>query len=285
MTSDTGQATLSEITEYRWKDHGERAARLFAWIPEWANSKIPENEEMAGETAHAIAVFLADKSSKLLNLNSDSKDDDPRITVGEVNPNIVSSYTQAITPFLAAMVGDTSETSAFEPLDALDGPMPRSYAIFSVLGSDATSSRELGAAIVNLSEQYLDQVSAALKAYPISVESVNTDVRRAAQLLGLAMATGIQSPDSSPLIFNAEIAETELNYALALTSANPMNEDIDAKYFRDNALIEPEKVRQEFGEAAWDEYSGMLSRYVARSDELRAFSSLFSQTMAIIARR
>jgi len=67
---------------------------------------------------------------------------------------------------------------------------------------------------------------------------------------------------------------------LARTTLSEPNEDIDARYFgADGKLLPPEYVREHSGEAAWGEYSGMLGRYVARSNSLIGIGNQFSEEL------
>lgn len=162
--------------------------------------------------------------------------------------------------------------------------MPRTHATFTVLGSDGEASLDLGTAIVKLADRYREALAVTLKANSVRTDAVDAEVVRVAQLFGLATASGLRAPESSPHIFNAEVAQTEIDCTLAQASVAGPNEDIDRKYFGDNGrtLMQPESVRQQLGEAAWGEYSGMLGRYVARSSSLIDVAGVFSETFSNI---
>ncbi|GAS88993.1 hypothetical protein [Mycolicibacterium brisbanense] len=278
VASATGQQFLKDVTIFKWKDHGARVAHLFTWVPEWSTASVPTERQAAADTAYGIVTFLADTAPTLLKLD---KANNGNVTVGDINPAIVESYTNAVIPFLGAMVGDPGNVAGFQPLDPLDSTMPRTFAAFTVLGTTATSSADLGAAIVNLTDHYREVLANSLAANPVDDNSISTQVARLAQLFGLAFASELKAPASSPYIFDPEVVRTELDYTLARATIVGPNEDVDRRYFDvGGKLLAPEYVRQHLGEAAWAEYSGMLSRYVARSNSLNGVDSKFSDQLS-----
>ncbi len=103
VTGPDGQAFLRDITTASWDDDGHRAAELFAWVPRDAQSTDRAAATRAGQTAHAIASFLADEREK--------------IAGAPANPALWQAFAQSLVPYLGAMVGDESGVVGFEPLD------------------------------------------------------------------------------------------------------------------------------------------------------------------------
>ena len=88
--------------------------------------------------------------------------------------------------------------------------------------------------------------------------------------ISLAAAAGVRSLDPNAN-WGQGTAQTELNYVFARSSATGPNADIAAKYFtNDNELMSPSRVRLQFGEAAWADYSAMLSAFTSRIPNQRA---------------
>ncbi|WP_167838015.1 hypothetical protein, partial [Mycolicibacterium sp. NCC-Tsukiji] len=74
-----------------------------------------------------------------------------------------------------------------------------------------------------------------------------------------------------PSNWSQGIEETELNYLFARATATGPNADISPKYFTNNSeLMSPSHVRLQFGEAAWAEYSAMISAFTSRIPDQRA---------------
>lgn len=276
VASAAGQQFLKEVTIFRWRDRGAKVAHLFSWVPEWSAAETPTKRRAAADTAYAIANFLANTAPTLLNLDNAGNG---HVTVGDINPAIVESYADAVIPFLGAMVGDSENSTGFQPLDQLDSSMPRTFAMLTVLESVDSSSADLGAAILKLTDQYRAALANSL-ADNSAPNNVSARAIRLAQLFGLAFSSGLKAPDSRPYVFNPEVARTEIDYTLARATIAGPNDDIDRRYFgTDGKLLAPEYVRQHSGEAAWAEYSGMLGRYVARSNSLIGIGGEFSDEL------
>lgn len=275
VASADGNSFLKQISTYHWDDRGAAAANLFTWIPEWAGSPDSHRQEVAGQTAYTVATFLGNESPSLLNIEMDQ--DSQHLTIGDVNPTLVATYTNTVIPYLGSTVGDEPLPRGFKQLDSLDSSMPRTYSMLSVLSTDEASSAKLGQAILELIKGYQKVITDELQSN--DNDAANSATLKLARLVGLASSSGITPPESEPLSFNIGDEQTELDFILARASATGPNSDITPRFFSgDNSLMPPGLVRTRLGEAAWEEYSGMLSRYVARSNDLRNISNSFAHT-------
>jgi len=264
-----GQEFLKSVSTYQWGAQSGRITAWFQWIPGAASAPNPDDRSRAAETSHTIAAFLADNADSLQQL-------------GSVNPALTQSYTMAVIPYLGALVTKDPLTPQFSPLDALDGTMPKTRILLSVLGSDPTSSLILGQAIDRQIARYQDDLSEAVRRQPTAPAVTNEPVLAIARLFALAGTAGVRSPDPN-VNWSQGIEETELNFIFARATAAGPNADIPPKYFTNgNALIPPSRVRLQFGEAAWADYSATLSAFVSRAPNQRAAIDEFNRMCSII---
>ncbi len=264
-----GQAFLKSISTYQWGDQSGRITAWFQWIPGAASAPNPDDRARAAETSHTIAAFLADNADSLQQL-------------GSINPALTQSYTMAVVPFLGSLVTKDPLTPQFPPLNALDDAMPKTRTLLSVLGSDPTSSLILGQAIDRQIARYQDDLSEAVRRQPTEPAVTNEPALAIARLIALAGTAGVRSPDPNAN-WSQGIEETELNFIVARATAAGPNADIPPKYFTNgSALMPPSRVRLQFGEAAWADYSAMLSAFVSRISNQRAAIDEFNRMCSII---
>ncbi|WP_338769940.1 hypothetical protein V7968_06675 [Nocardia vulneris] len=138
----TSDDLLDQLMSHRWKTKDSTVGNLFAWIGSDAGSSDAATSTRAGESATMLARYVADHSSKLLNV------DGPRTSaVGEVNPELVQSLAVAFTPYLRDLAGASPEFvtsrgfTAPDPLGNLQ--RPKAQNIFAVIDSGATSALDL----------------------------------------------------------------------------------------------------------------------------------------------
>ena len=259
-----GQQFLKSISAYQWGDQSNRVTAWFQWIPGAATGPNPDDRALAAKTSHTIATFLADNADSLKQL-------------GSANPALTQSYAMAVVPYLGSLVAKDPLTPAFSPLDALDSAMPKTRGLLSTLATDPTSSLILGQAIDRQVARYQDQLSEAVRHRPAVPNAIADPVLSIARLISLAAAAGVRSLDPNAN-WGQGTAQTELNYVFARSSATGPNADIAAKYFtNDNELMSPSRVRLQFGEAAWADYSAMLSAFTSRIPNQRAAIDEFNR--------
>jgi hypothetical protein len=260
LTGPNGNQFLRDISTYKWGAGSGRVTELFTWIPRNATSPDVQKRTTAGETAHAIAGFLADRSNDLSGDKS----------IGVVNPQLTQTYTDVVIPYLGAMVGDDAGTSGFQPLDGLDGPMPRTAAVFGVLRTDSTAGSRLADAVGRAADNYENQFADSAATNPTSGGAdSNADLLRAARLLGLASAAGLHGSDGAT--FQPGDAVADLQFRIAARSVTGPNIDVPQQYFKsDGALMSPQDVRARAGEFGWEDYTGKLGAYLAKFPSLAA---------------
>jgi len=263
-----GQEFLKSVSTYKWGDQSGRVTSWFQWIPAAATGPNPDDRARAAETSHTIAAFLADNADSLQHL-------------GTTNPALTQSYTMAVVPYLGSLVTKDPLTAQFPPLDALDSTIPKTRNLLTVLATDPTSSLILGQAIDRQVARYQDDLSEAVRRHPTSSE-IDEPMLRIARLIALAATANVRSIDPNSN-WSQGIEETQLNYILARASANAPNADISPRYFtRDGELMSPSRVRLQFGEAAWAEYSAMISAFISRIPNQRAAIDEFDHMSSTI---
>jgi hypothetical protein len=78
-------------------------------------------------------------------------------------------------------------------------------------------------------------------------------------------------------------AVTQAQYTIAAGMVDGPNVDIPSTYFNnDGSLMTPAEVREQFGEAGWDDYSSKLQAYVAKYPSLFAHTTDFQFTFGNI---
>ncbi|BBY19190.1 hypothetical protein [Mycolicibacterium litorale] len=218
---------------------------------------------MAGQTARALAQFVANNSNEL---RGGAGNDTTSGSIGEVNPELTESYAAALIPYLGAMVGDPRGTSDFEPLDPVNGAMPRTVAVFAALRTGEAAAQHLSTALAELVDDYESTFAQSAVADPASVQPRNVSLMRAARLLGAAKSSGFQSVGQYALDVGDVAAQ--LQYRLASGLINGPNSDISPQFFDGARLFSPNEVRGQLGESSWDEYTNQLSVFLSKSPRL-----------------
>lgn len=143
ITGSGGAALLSDMTMYPWDDGGRRAGDLLSWIPDDAQSPDRFVAERAGQSALAVATFLADKREALAE--------------APPNPILWQSFASSLVPYLGALVGDDDGSQGFEPLDALESiesPVTRTVGLFRAMMKNSEAN-----------ETFIDAATKRAKAY------------------------------------------------------------------------------------------------------------------------
>jgi hypothetical protein len=256
ITGPDGDQFLHDISTYKWGADSRRVTDLFTWIPREATSTDVREKTSAGETAHAIASFLADNSHDLMGGEKGSQ-----ASIGAVNPELTQTYADVVIPYLSAMVGDDAGTAGFRPLDGLQGPMPRTAAVFGVLATDSTAGSRLADAVGTVADKYEEGFVGLAAADPTS--STNGDLVRAARLLGLASSTGLRRSDGAT--FQPGDVVADLQFRIAVRMARGPNVDLPQQFFKsDGSLMSPQEVRAKSGEFGWEDYTSKLGAYLAK---------------------
>jgi hypothetical protein len=278
VTGPDGDQFLSRLSRHPWGSESQNAAGLFTWIAPDAASADPETRKLAAETAYAIATFLSDNAGALTGSTGEGKEDEST-AIGAVNPDLTQAYADALIPYLGAMVGDDKAISGFQPLDPLEGRMPRTSAMLGVLNINSAAGNRLADAVTALAGRYEEDLAESAAADPTLVASNDPSLLRAARLLGLAKSSNLESSTGSR--FEPGDVVTDFQYRLAAKTIRGPNIDLPQQYFnQDGSLMSPDEVRDEFGESGWDDYSSKLGAYLAKSPAntraVDAFRNTFS---------
>ena len=268
LTGANGSAFLTDITTYAWSDHGLRAGDLLNWIPRDAGSSDPATATRAGNTAHALAAFLADQYKNV-------KD------AGSKNPLLIQSYAAALVPYLGAMVGDSTGTSGFNPLDGLDTDMPSTALVFTVLASDPKANDVATDGADNRAAAYVRRFADAAAADASSAGSQEAleNLRRAARLLGLVAAGARLAGKESPNTTGAH-AKTDVAFEVATRMLRGTDPHFSAEYFAPNGSL---KSPSEVGDEGWSLYDSQLFNYLATYPAITDAIDRFGRTYSSIA--
>jgi hypothetical protein len=267
VTQPDGQAFLSEITSASWDDDGRRAAELFTWVPRDAQSPDRVAATRAGETAHAIASFLADERDKLAEVPA--------------NPALWQAFARSLVPYLGAMVGDGTGVVGFEPLDGPDSQMRRTTSLFAAMAKHSEADRILTEAASARAHRYEAAFAKAAVAEPLLADRgvAQRDLRYAARLRSV-VATGahLAYPESEK--FTPARAQTEVAYQVVSLTARPGDIHIEDRFFSGGRLLSPSEIAEE----DWSIYDSQMTVYLATSPRINEAIRQFGDTYWDIAR-
>src|SRR5690349_17660840 len=92
------------------------------------------------------------------------------------------------------MVGDPTGTSGFEPLDNLEGVLPRTATLLGVLNTDVTAGNRIADAIGTVVSNYKQGFADRAAGDPEWAGN-DANLLRAARLLGVASSTDLRRSD------------------------------------------------------------------------------------------
>lgn len=266
VTGSDGPNFLREITTADWNDDGRRAAELFAWIPRDATLTDEASAIRAGQTAHAIASFLATDRKAL--------EDAP------ANSALWQSFSQSLTPYLGAMVRDPSGAKGFEPLDPINSSLSNTRSLFATMTKDADANRKFTDAAAALAHEY--EVAFAKSAVaepekPGSDESLE-GLMRAAYLRALVDAGRYLADPDSPRP-TPQRAQTEIRYRIVSLTARPGDPHINSEFFKDGQLMSPNEIAK----TDWSIYDSQLSAYLVAYPQIRAMVGEYGHRYDLVA--
>ena len=116
MITEPNSTFLDDIARHEWTDNGASVRTLTDWVHDGATSSDPDVALRAGETANALSDYLGDNGNDLLNLkHPGSFGNFEDITVGQMNPDLVQGWGDALDPYQKAMLGD-GQLPGFDPV-------------------------------------------------------------------------------------------------------------------------------------------------------------------------
>jgi hypothetical protein len=266
VTGPDGQAFLWDITTTSWDDDGHRAAELFAWVPRDAHSADRPAATRAGQTAHAIASFLADEREK--------------IAGAPANPDLWQAFAQSLAPYLGAMVGDDSGVVGFEALDGPGSQMQHTTSMFATMTKNADANRTLTEAASSRAHTYEAAWAKAALAEPFLADrsAAQREFLLAARLRSVvATASKLVDPQSDQ--FTVGRAQSELAYQVVSLTARPGDHHINPEYFKEGRLLSPSEIAEE----DWSLYDTQLTVYLATSGRINEAIRQFGDAYDVIA--
>ena len=284
VTGENGRADLEKISSYAWEDHGSAAAAYFTWIPRDSNAPDVPTATIAGESAYALAAFLADEQDQLasighgfLHLRHSS--------VGALNPNLVAAYASALVPFQGAMVGSDAGVHGFAPVKGVDvDDYSGVIGIFAAIASDPASGETFNKSGYDQAWTIVSGAAATGCQNAASARSSTPVLNRAGALAG-SIAAAVQRPGAAKLsVLSLGEADNEATLTVAREClAGDPNPPASVKRFMDgSALFTPEQVSQRLGEASMTEYYNSLESYVGqRGFDLKAFYDGFQKAAGL----
>jgi hypothetical protein len=266
VTGPDGQTFLRDITAASWKDDGHRAAELFAWVPRDAQSTDRTAATRAGETAHAVASFLADNRESFAS--------------APANPALWQAFAQSLAPYLGAMVGDESGVAGFEPLDGTGSQMRHTTSMFAAMAKNVDANRIFTEAASARAHTYEAAFAKAALAEPFLADrdAARTDFLQAARLRSL-VATASKLVDPQSERFTVGRAQTEVAYQVVSLTARPDDPHIDEKFFSGGRLLSPSEIADE----DWSIYDSQLTVYLATSPRINDAIYQFGDAYNVIA--
>lgn len=267
LTGDNGVAFLEEVVRHQWEDDGRQAAELLAWIPRDAGSSDRAVATRAGETAHAVASFLADLRESL--------------TDAPANNALWQAFANTLIPYLGALVGDETGVTGFKPLDGPKSPeslMRRTSSLFAAFVKHAEANTALTDAAKERAARYEEAFAKIAVAEPMMADRAEAwqELQRAAQLRGAAAAGPyLVDPESERPI--PTLAQTWVAYRVASLTARPGDEHINDEFFAGPRLMSPDEIP----ESDWSIYDVQLTVYLAPwprvLDAIRQFGRTYSR--------
>lgn len=251
------------MSTHKWPDGGQEAAAYFDWIPQQARSSNLATSQKAGETAHTLAVFLADHREALEAVDNGlfglSK-----APVGEVNPRLVAAYGAALIPYLPAIAGSDG-SPGFPPFQhSTPEDFAKARNVFAVIATNPEAGREF----VEQASEDAKRIAAAATHDACEPESGRDNVdsavlRTAGILAGLAASTSDEERSPKP---NQVLDDISYTMAAACVSSDRTPPDSQiANYMESGKLLTPDEVLQQQNEGVEDYYQS-LRDYLAIRD-------------------
>jgi hypothetical protein len=284
VTGENGRADLEQISSYAWEDHGSAAAVYFTWIPRDSTAPDVPTATIAGESAYALAAFLADEQDQLASIGHGFLQLS-HSSVGALNPNLVAAYASALVPFQGAMVGSDAGVEGFAPVKGVDvDDYSGVIGIFAAIASDPTSGEKFNKSGYDQAWTIVGRAAATGCQNAASARSSTPVLNRGGALAG-SIAAAVERPGAAKLaVRSLGDADNEATLVVAREClAGDRNPPASVKRFMDgSALFTPEQVSQRLGDASMTEYYNSLESYVGqRGFDLKAFYDGFQKAAGL----
>lgn len=266
LTGADGPTFLREISTYEWSDDGKRAAASLAWIPADATSADPTVAQRAGRTAHAIAEFLAGDWQGTKAASAE-------------NPALFEAYAKALIPYQAALVGGSTGTAGFAPLESPDGKMPKTAQLFAAM-SGRPAGRSFIEAAASRATSYEEQFANYAAANPTlpHTEPGQEELLLAARLRGLISAgTRLAGEQTVP---PTETSLYELQFMVVSRMVRGRDPRISPEFFNPDGSL---RSADQIDGGSWSRYNAELASVLAPFPRLTEAIETFGETAQAIA--
>lgn len=261
LTGPNGQDFLESVSTYAWNDGGAAPAGLIEWVAPDAVSPDERTAARAGETAAALARFLADRNPSLQAVETGFFGSDVT-TVGKLNPQLTQAFATALGPFQGAMVCDPRGVPGFPLLETpCEAAVLKARPIFAALSTDPS-------AYAFFADEAQKRVDGYLRTY---ADNDPTDVGNplpsalsyAGRLLGLVTAGARTAPNSSvkPPNIDDEMLHARYVMVSAMLARNPAL-PFPGDYVHNGELMTPNAVRDASGTQGFENYSRALASFL-----------------------
>ncbi len=265
LTSKDANEFLLDVSTYAWPDNGARPGETFSWIPAAAASKDEQVAQQAGKSARAIAGFLADKDDQLLDIRSGLFGRN-HTNVGQLNPDLVRSFGDALIPYQGALVCDDSKARGFDSLERCNNAMPAAQSVFQVISTSAEAAATFSEAAREQVRQYIQTFADTELSSPALYPAAQ-GLTYAGSLLGLLAVAAKKNEGTPPIDIDKEATEARYTVAKASLTREP-GPSLPEKFFLNGLLMTPAQVRDNLGDSAYGEYAtGLISFLTQRNVE------------------
>lgn len=267
LAGSGADAELTKWSTHAWTDRGAQIAGLIDWIGRDATSPDTPTATHAGEAANTLAHFLSQNQTNLLQIPTEFLNQDKK-TIGELNPDLTRAFSNALAPYLGALVCDLRETKGFDLLaEPCESAVLAAQPIFAVISSDATAFADITEAAKSRAHEYVRLLA----------ENGPTDVANpypaalayAGRLLGLITLGARTLPNSTLHAPNIDDEQLEASYVVAdsVYTRNP-GSSFPAEYVDNGRLLSPSRVRDKFGDGGVRTYSQHLDQFLHAAGNL-----------------
>lgn len=274
LTSSDGNTFLEEISTYKWSDVGQAAASYFDWIPREAQPSDPTTSQQAGETAHTLAVFLADHR-ETLEAVPDGLFGVRKAPVGEVNPQLVAAYGAALIPYLPAIAG-SDDSPGFPPFEhSTPEDFAKARNVFAVIATNPDSGREF----IDQAREDAHRIAATATrdaCVPVSAKKVDSAVLRTAGVLA-SLADSMSNEEDSPKPYQVS---DDINFTMAaacVAADPPPSSTPTANYMSSGKLLTPQEVLQQRNEGLADYYQSLRDYLAVRDIEIEPYLTRYDK--------
>jgi uncharacterized protein YukE len=138
---------LDLVARHEWVDNSASVSTLTEWVHNDATSTDRDVALRAGETANALSTYLGQNGDNLLHLtHPTSIVTDGPITVGQMNPDLIQGWGDALEPYQNSMLGDGNLPGFHTVPGVEDSNFSQMKNIFAAIDSDHIAATDFNKA-------------------------------------------------------------------------------------------------------------------------------------------